>query len=45
MANLTSGFCELVHAQEDVQDVQPVLQILSIKKINAQNNSGQDRYR
>ena len=44
-STLTAGFCELVHSQADVQDVQPVLQVLSVKKINAANNTGQDRFR
>lgn len=42
---LTRGFCELVHSEGDHADVKPILQVLSVKKINAQNATGQDRYR
>ena len=43
---LTAGFCELVyHSAETPENVFPVLQILSVKKINAPGASGMDRYR
>ena len=43
---LTTGFCELVYqSAETPENVEPVLQILSVKKINAPGASGQDRYR
>lgn len=43
---LTSGFCQLVHSSPDTpENVQPVLQALSVKRISAPGASGQDRYR
>ncbi|WWC88776.1 uncharacterized protein L201_003689 [Kwoniella dendrophila CBS 6074] len=43
---LTAGFCELVfNSAEAPEGVEPILQILSVKKINAPGASGQDRYR
>ena len=43
---LTAGFCELVYqSAETPENVVPVLQILSVKKINAPGASGMDRYR
>ncbi|WVR06269.1 hypothetical protein IAU60_003299 [Kwoniella sp. DSM 27419] len=43
---LTAGFCELVfNSDTPPEDVQPVLQVLSVKKINAPGAAGQDRYR
>ncbi|WRT67698.1 uncharacterized protein IL334_004670 [Kwoniella shivajii] len=43
---LTAGFCELVfNSAEAPEGVQPTLQVLSVKKINAPGASGQDRYR
>ncbi len=43
---LTAGFCELVYqSAETPENVDPVLQVLSVKKINAPGASGQDRFR
>ncbi|WOO77315.1 Replication factor A protein 1 [Vanrija pseudolonga] len=43
---LTAGFCQLVHSSPDTpENVQPVLQALSVKRISAPGASGQDRYR
>ncbi|KAK8858497.1 hypothetical protein IAR55_002724 [Kwoniella newhampshirensis] len=43
---LTAGFCELVfNSSEPPEGIQPVLQVLSVKKINAPGASGTDRYR
>ncbi|ORY31367.1 hypothetical protein BCR39DRAFT_90121 [Naematelia encephala] len=43
---LSAGFCELVFQSTDTpENVQPVLQVLSVKKINAPAASGTDRYR
>jgi hypothetical protein len=44
--DLSSGFCQLVHSDQEIPDgYHPVVQCLSVKKINAINNTGQDRYR
>ncbi|WWC62468.1 uncharacterized protein I303_105064 [Kwoniella dejecticola CBS 10117] len=43
---LTAGFCELVFNSADAPEgVTPILQVLSVKKINAPGATGQDRYR
>lgn len=42
---LTSGFCQRAFAEDAASDEKPVVQILSVKKINANGQSGQDRYR
>ncbi|WVF69368.1 hypothetical protein IAT40_004144 [Kwoniella sp. CBS 6097] len=43
---LSAGFCELVFTSEvSSETTKPVLQILSVKKINAPGAQGQDRYR
>jgi len=44
---LTAGFCALVHnSPETPENVNPVLQVLSVKRINAPTaQSGTDRYR
>jgi replication factor A1 len=43
---LSAGFCERVYnASETVEGQEPVLQILNVKRINAQGASGVDRYR
>lgn len=42
---LTSGFCQRAFTDETVGTEKPTVQILSVKKINANGQSGQDRYR
>jgi hypothetical protein len=42
---LTSGFCQRAFSDDDTNKGEPVVQILSVKKINAAGQSGQDRFR
>lgn len=43
---LTAGFCQLVHTSSETPDnVHPVLQVLSVKRINAPGQTGTERYR
>jgi hypothetical protein len=42
---LTSGFCQRAFSDDDTNKGEPVVQILSVKKINAAGQTGQDRFR
>lgn len=42
---LTSGFCLRAFADDDAPKGEPIVQVLSVKKINAAGQSGQDRFR
>lgn len=42
---LTSGFCQQAFSDSPPTDSQPVVQVLSVKKINAAGSTGNDRYR
>jgi hypothetical protein len=42
---LTSGFCQRAFSDDDTNKGEPIVQILSVKKINAAGQSGQDRFR
>lgn len=42
---LTSGFCQTAFTDENANKSEPIVQVLSVKKINAAGQSGQDRFR
>lgn len=42
---LTSGFCQRAFSDDDSNKGEPIVQVLSVKKINAAGQSGQDRFR
>jgi len=42
---LTSGFCQRAFSDDDTNKGEPIVQVLSVKKINAAGQSGQDRFR